>query len=371
MKINTLELSGFRNYINQNAAFSPGVNVITGDNAQGKTNLLEAIFYLTGGRSFRSRFDREIIGFDVEEARLLAEVESDERVQKIEIILKKGQKKQIFVNNNRLKTGSELAGRFTCVLFSPEDLYLIKEGASVRRRLMDTCISQLRPRYSQLISEYGKALAHKTQILKLYREKPSLLDTYEVFSQRLCQLSARIMRYRAQFVRGLSEKAEPIHLEFSGGESLGLRYKTVSTVNDPFAPTEELYDLIWQHQLSHRHGELESGSVLTGIHKDDIEIFIDGFEARKFASQGQCRTAALSIKLAERELHFAARGEYPVLLLDDVLSELDPNRQKFVLNHIENGQIFITCCGDEVNMLNDRGKVIYVRNGVLEGCTSI
>ena len=146
---------------------------------------------------------------------------------------------------------------------------------------------------------------------------------------------------------------------------MGLRYKTVSSVNDPFCGAEELYQLIWKHQIEHKRAELESGLCLTGIHKDDIEIFIDGLEARKYASQGQCRTAALSVKLAERELHFAARGEYPVLLLDDVLSELDPNRRGFVLNRIENGQIFITCCGDEQNMGLAGGKVIYVRNGVL------
>jgi DNA replication and repair protein RecF len=371
MRINSLELLGFRNYENQKAEFCPGVNVITGDNAQGKTNLLEGIFYLTGGRSFRSRFDREIIGFGRNEARLIAGIESGERVQNIDITLKKGQKKQIFVNGSRIKTGSELAGRFTCVLFSPEDLYLIKEGASVRRRLMDICISQLRPRYAQLITEFGKALAHKTRILKLYREKPSLMEAYDVYSQRLCQLSALIIRYRAQFVRGLREKAEPIHREFSGGEELDIRYKTVSTVADPFGSPEEIYEQLWRHQMSHKRAETESGSVLTGIHKDDMEIFIDGFEARRFASQGQCRTAALSVKLAERELHFAAAGEYPVLLLDDVLSELDRNRQNFILNHIDNGQIFITCCGDEEKMLVTGSRVITVRNGVLYRCTSI
>ena len=371
MRIDSLELTGFRNYVNQKADFCPNVNVITGDNAQGKTNLLEAIFYLTVGRSFRSRFDREIIGLDSDEARLTACVVSDEREQKIEINLKKGQKKQIFVNNNRLKTSSELVGRFTCVLFSPDDLYLIKEGAAVRRRLIDNCVSQLRPRYAQLVTEYGRVYGHKSQILRLYREKPSLLDTFDVYSQRMCMLSAHIIRYRAAFVKALAEKAETIHRDFSGGEELGLKYKTVSAVSDPFSDVNTLYEQIWQHQQSHKRAELESGSCLTGIHKDDIEIYVNQLEARKYASQGQCRTAALSIKLAERELHFAARGEYPVLLLDDVLSELDPNRQSFVLNHIENGQIFITCCGGEEGLGLKAGRIILVKNGVLEECTSI
>ena len=371
MRIDSLELTGFRNYVNQKAEFCPSVNVITGDNAQGKTNLLEAVYFLTAGKSFRSRFDREIIGLDRDAARLRAAVESDGREQKLEIILKKGQKKQIFVNNNRLKTSSELVGRFTCVLFCPDDLYLIKEGASVRRRLIDNCVSQLRPRYGQLISEYGRVYAHKSQILKFYREKPSLLDTFDVYSQRMCLLSAHIIHYRSKFIQALGEKAEEIHREFSGGEELGLRYRTVSTVTDCSDSVEALYEQLWQHQLSHKRAELESGSCLTGIHKDDIEIYVNSLEARKFASQGQCRTAALSIKLAERELHYSARGEYPVLLLDDVLSELDPSRQKFVLNHIENGQIFITCCGDEEKLGLRAGRIIRVRNGVLENCTSI
>lgn len=366
MKINSLELCGFRNYEKQKAEFCPGVNVITGDNAQGKTNLLEAIFYLTGAKSFRSRFDREIIGFESDEAKISANVESDGRQQKIAICLKRGRKKQICVNNNKLKTGTELAGRFTCVLFCPDDLYLIKEGASIRRRLMDTCISQLKPRYGRLISEYAKVYTGKSQILKCYREKPSLFDTLDIYDQRLALLSAHIISYRARFVKALEEQAKIIHRDFSGGEELGLRYKTVSTVIDPFDSVENIYELILKHQENHKRAELDSGNCLTGIHKDDIEIFINGLEARKFASQGQCRTAALSIKLAERELHFKARGEYPVLLLDDVLSELDPNRQKFVLNRIEKGQIFITSCGDEESIKHISGKVINVRNGVLD-----
>ncbi|MBE6949412.1 MAG: DNA replication/repair protein RecF [Ruminococcaceae bacterium] len=366
MKIKSLELSGFRNYENQKVEFCPGVNVITGDNAQGKTNLLESIFYLTGAKSFRSRYDREVIAFDRDEAKISAVVESDEREQKIDICLKKGRKKQISVNNNRLKTGMELAGRFTCVLFSPDDLYLIKEGACIRRRLMDTCISQLKPRYGRLISEYAKVYAHKSQILKCYHDKPSLFDTLDIFNQRLALLSAHIISYRVRFVKALEEHAKKIHRDFSGGEELTLRYKTVSTVSDPFESVENIYEQILRHQECHKRAELESGNCLTGIHKDDIEIFINGLEARKFASQGQCRTAALSIKLAERELHRESKGEYPVLLLDDVLSELDPNRRSFILNRIENGQIFITCCGEEQSLLKASGRVIKVRNGVLD-----
>lgn len=366
MKINSLELSGFRNYSKQKTEFCSGINVITGDNAQGKTNLLESIFYLTGAKSFRSRFDREIIEFGSEEAKLTAYVESEGREQKIDISLKKGRKKLISVNNNKIKSGSELAGRFTCVLFSPDDLYLIKEGAGVRRRLMDTCISQLKPRYSRLISEYARVYANKSQILKLYREKPALLDTLDIYNQRMALLSAHIVSLRARFIKALEEQAEIIHNDFSGGEKLKLKYKTVSTVQDPFENVEKIYEAVWQHQQSHLRAEMDSSMCLTGIHKDDMEIFINGLEARKFASQGQCRTAALSIKLAERELHYALRGEYPVLLLDDVLSELDPNRQSFVLNRIENGQIFITCCGEEKSVSDISGRIIHVRNGVLD-----
>jgi len=363
MRIERIALSGFRNYDEETVSFGPDVNVITGVNAQGKTNLLEAVYLLTGAHSFRTRFDRELIGFGCDWASILADVESGGREQTIRLLFRRGQRRQVTVNGAK-KTSSELSGVMTAVLFSPDDLYLIKEGAAARRRLMDTAISQLRPRYAAALTDFNKLYENKTRILKDWREKPALLDTLDEFSDGLARCSATIIRYRASFVERLGELSAPIHRDFSGGrEALSLSYRTVSTVTDPHAPVEEIYYQLCDHQESHRQAELDAGQCLTGAHKDDIEIFINGAAARAFASQGQTRTAALSLKLAEREIFKNETGEYPVLLLDDVLSELDAGRQEFVLNRIGGGQTLISCCEDENISGRTGGKVFTVSAG--------
>lgn len=365
MRVERIYLSGWRNYEMGTAEFSPGINVISGKNAQGKTNLLEAVYMLTGGRSFRTRFDRELIGFDYDAGEILADIEANGRQQTIRILLRRGQRKAITQNGVK-KTSSELGNSLKAVLFCPDDLNVIKAGASERRRLMDMAISQLRPGYGALLSEYARLYEHKTRILKDWREKPSLLDTLDDFSHGLCKCSAQLIRYRASFARRLAEEAAPVHRKFSGArEGLEIVYKTVSTVTDPLAPLQEIARQVYAHQAAHRQAELESASCLTGAHKDDLDIRINGQSARDFASQGQARTAALSLKLAEREIFLDETGEYPVLLLDDVLSELDSARRDFVLNRIGGGQTLITCCEDEEITQKTGGRVLTVENGVI------
>ncbi len=363
MRIQRIALSGFRNYDEETVEFGPDVNVVTGTNAQGKTNLLEAVYLLSGAHSFRTRFDKELIGFDSDWASLLADVEAGGREQTVRLLFRRGQRRAVTVNGAK-KTSAELSGVMTAVLFSPDDLYLIKEGAAARRRLMDTAISQLRSSYASVLTDFNRLYENKTRILKDWREKPRLLDTLDEFSDGLARCSARIIRYRASFVQRLAETAAPIHGDFSDNrEALGLTYKTVSTVTDPTAPMQEIYYQICEHQERHRQAELEAGQCLTGAHKDDIEITINGAAARSFASQGQTRTAALSIKLAEREIFRTETGEYPVLLLDDVLSELDAARQEFVLNRIGGGQTIITCCEGEAIRRRTGGRVFSVEAG--------
>lgn len=366
MIIKKLALNGFRNYEWELAEFSPGTNVISGQNAQGKTNLLEAVYMLSCGRSFRTRFDRELVGFGFSSAEILAELLSHDREQIINIRLQPGQSKKIKVNGVK-KSAGELAQVVNAVLFCPDDLELIKAGAAVRRRLMDEAISQIRPRYGEILSEFNRLYEHKTRILKDWREKPSLLDTLDEFSEGICRASAQLIRYRAAFTARLDEAAAPIHSEFSGeGEQLKIKYKTVSSVKNPFAGAREIYYDICEHQERHRQAEIDSAQCLTGAHKDELEIFINGNPARSFASQGQTRTAALSIKLAEREIFLAETGEYPILLLDDVLSELDAKRQEFVLNRIGGGQTLISCCEDEGISKRTGGKVLFVEKGKIK-----
>lgn len=369
MRINKIALNGFRNYEWETVEFSPQTNVITGRNAQGKTNLLEAIYILSSGRSFRTRFDKELVGFDYSDSEILAEIFSHEREQTIQIRLCPGQAKKITVNGVK-KTATELSETLNTVLFNPDDLNLIKEGAANRRKMMDQAISQIRPKYGALITEFNRLYEHKTRILKDWREKPSLLDTLDSFSDALCRVSAQIIRYRASYTGRLNEAVKPIHADFSGsGEEIELIYHTVSTVRDPFATVKEIYYDICDHQEKHRQAELDSAQCLTGAHKDDLEILINGHLARSFASQGQTRTAALSIKLAEREIILQETGEYPILLLDDVLSELDERRQEFVLNRIGGGQTLITCCEDTEISKKTGGKVFSVSGGRIRECT--
>ena len=363
MRVVKIALNGFRNYEWETADFAPGTNVISGQNAQGKTNLLEAVYMLSLGKSFRTRFDRELVGFGYSSAEILAQIESHGREQTVKISLVPGQSKKISVNGVK-KTASELAGTINTVLFSPEDLNLIKEGAAIRRKLMDNAISQIRPKYAEILSQFNRLYEHKSRILKDWREKPSLLDTLDDFSDGMCRTSAQLIRYRASFAARLNEAAQPIHRDFSGNnEKLEIKYQTVSTVTDPLAPAKDIYYELCEHQESHKRAELEAGQCLSGAHKDDLLININGNLARSYASQGQTRTAALSIKLAEREIFLSEMGEYPVLLLDDVLSELDMKRQEFVLNRIGGGQTLITCCEDEGISSRTGGKVLFVEKG--------
>ena len=358
-----IALNGWRNYAFATAEFSPGTNVITGENAQGKTNLLEAVYLLTGGKSFRTRFDRELIGFGYTSAEVLADVYAFGREQTVRVVLRQGQRKQIWQNGVK-KTAAELAGNFAAVLFCPDDLNIIRDGPAARRRMMDMAISQLRPKYGALLAEYSRLYDQKSAILRDWHEKPSLLDTLDDFSDQMCRVSAKLIRYRAAYASRLNIAAAPIHADFSGGrDKLALAYRTVSTVTDALGTEKEIYYALCDHQEQHRRAELDSGQCLTGAHKDDLLIDINGQPARAFASQGQTRTAALSLKLAEREIFHDEFDEYPVLMLDDVLSELDAQRQAFVLNRIGGGQTLITCCEDARIAERTGGRVLTVQNG--------
>ena len=366
MIVHSIALDFFRNYVHLDARFSPEVNVIYGENAQGKTNLLEAVAYLSTASSHRARYDRELIQLGVDSAWIQAEVFAREREFALEARLSRGTRRQLSANGVRLKSAGELSGVLNTVLFCPEDLSLIRDGAAARRRFLDECICQLRPRYAMALAEYKKLYEHKIRILRDWTEKPSLLDALDEFSLRMAQTGAVLIHYRAHFIRRLQEVGPPIHSDFSGGrERLDLRYETVKTVTDPEAPMRDILSQLLEHQESHRQAELESRQCLSGPHKDDLAVDLDGVSAKTYASQGQTRTAALSLKLGCREIFFHDTGEWPVLLLDDVLSELDHRRQEFVLNRIAGGQVFITCCEDDRLEGLGEGSTFHIHNGRL------
>ncbi len=363
MNLQTLYLRSFRNYGEERFVFDPGVNLIVGDNAQGKTNLLEAISYLGCGKSFRALKTSEMIGFSADFAEIQGTVFAQEREQSLRFLLFSGSRpRQMFRNGAKKKSLSEIAGVLPTVLFCPEDLMVLKTGAAQRRRFGDNVLCQLRPNYDAALTEYNRILEQKNRIIKDHFENPALLEILPEYNTRLCQVGALLISYRVRFYDSLGKAAAKYHGQFSGGnEEFTLEYRTVSTVKDPFAPVSVLTNDLLEHLDRHAKAELESAQCLTGPHKDDFTVRLSGIDLKTYGSQGQTRTAAISLKLAQRELMGREWGEEPVLLLDDVLSELDPGRQDFVLNQIKNGQVFITCC--EPGRLTEIGKTIEIQKG--------
>ena len=365
MNLETLQLRSFRNYAEAEIEFDPGVNLIVGDNAQGKTNLLEAIAYLGSGKSFRAQKTSEMVRFGADFGEIQGQVFAQEREQTLRYLLFPGSRpRQIWRNGVRKKSASELSGVLPTVLFCPEDLMILKMGSSQRRRFGDLALCGLRPNYDAALTEYHRILDQKSRILKDRFENPAIAAILPEYNLRLCQVGALLISYRARFYEGLGKSAAKFHNQFSGGvENFSLQYKTVSTVSDPFAPVAKLTEDLLDHLQRHERAELETAQCLTGPHKDDFTVALNGVDLKSYGSQGQTRTSAISLKLAQRELMAREWGEEPVLLLDDVLSELDPGRQDFVLNQIVSGQVFITCC--EPGRFTKLGKTIEVKKGTV------
>ena len=363
MDLKELQLRDFRNYKEETFQFDPGVNLIVGDNAQGKTNLLEAVIYAGSGKSFRAQKTGELVRFGADFADLETTVYSQEREQTLRwVLFPDGRKRQIYRNGVKKKTTGDISGVLQTVLFCPEDLMVLKTGASARRRLGDNALCQLRPNYEAALTEYNRILEQKNRILKDRYENPALLEILPEYNARLCQVGALLISYRARFYDALGKAAAKYHDLCSGGrEEFVLTYKTVSNIVDAFVPVAELTGLLREHLESHYRAELESAQCLTGPHKDDFDVTLSGISLKSYGSQGQVRTSAISLKLAQRELMQAQSGEMPVLLLDDVLSELDPGRQDFVLNQINSGQVFISCC--EPGRFTKLGKTIPIQAG--------
>ena len=367
MILDGIRLENYRNYADASVAFDPGVNLLVGANAQGKTNLLEAVAYLGSGRAFRTQKSAELVRLGADFAQIEGSVFSQQRQQSVKwVLFPASRPRQLYRNGVKKKTAADIAGVLQTVLFCPEDLMVLKTGASSRRRLADNAICQLRPNYEAALTEYNRILEQKNRILKDRYENPALLEILPEFNARLCQVGALLISYRVRFFEGLGREAAVFHNRFSGGkEEFSLAYKTVSTVDDPFAPVSELEQRLREHLDSHYRAELESSQCLTGPHKDDFDVTLSGMSLKAFGSQGQVRTAAVSLKLAQRALMEKESGEIPVLLLDDVLSELDPGRQDFVLNQISRGQVFITSC--EPGRFTKLGKTVEIEKGTIVG----
>ena len=365
MELRKLELYGFRNYESASISLQPGINLFQGDNAQGKTNLLEAVRYLSAGKSFRTRKERELIGFGKEFADLRATVFSYRREKELRAVLyADSRRRELYLSGVRQRTRKTMEGQLATVLFRPTDLLILSGGAAARRDLLDDALCQLRPSYAESLSRYERALEQKSRILRDRFDNPSLKALLPDYNEQLCRSGAELIRARAEYAESLGKAAAEYHACFSGGrETLETRYHTVSTVVNPRAELQAIYDRLREHLTAHWQNELDSCQCLSGPHKDDLEVKVNGVELKLYGSQGQLRTAAISLKLAERELFRRDTGETPVLLLDDVLSELDFTRQDFVLNQLTEGQVLITCC--EPDRLTDVGSVFTVDAGAV------
>lgn len=347
MIVRHISLRNFRSYETASFSFSDGVNIVCGDNGKGKTNLLEAVWLLTGTKSWRAARKAVFIRWEQEQTILHANVKAHQRDFELRLEHPLRGRSVAWVNGVKLRRQNELSDRFRCVLFSPEDLSLVKGPAAERRLFIDHALCQMRPRYAEALARYQYLLESKGKLLRDEHQRnyaPQLLPDFDV---QLAQIGALLIGYRARFCQELSKEAAVLHDEISGGkEKLSLCYQTVSSVKNPLDDLNRVTQDLQEHLLSHRQAELQSGTCLSGVHRDELLISIDEHAARSFASQGQSRSAALALKFAQRNLFCRDAGEPPVLLLDDVLSELDGARRSFVAAHAQGGQTIITCCED-------------------------
>ncbi len=368
MKVNSLLLDQYRNI--DHMEFSPvsGVNVIYGENAQGKTNLLEAIWLFTGLRSFRGSKEKEQVRFGQKQARLEMNYFNDVREQTAVITI--NEKKKASVGGVSYPSCSALCGEFLGVIFSPGHLSLIQGGPTERRKFLNQALCQLRPNYAGKMTQYHHILQQRNILLKDITYHSELLDTLDVWDETLAALSASLIWARKQYLTELTGNLKEFYGGISGGrEEISLSYLSAGPLEGTSeAQLQEEMKLLIQNS---RKEDLIAGYTTVGPHRDDLEIRLNGLPAKNFGSQGQQRSCALSLKMAEAAIVHKTTGKQPVALLDDVMSELDSSRQDYLLNHIEGWQVFITCCEPSHILLSktdDSGNLFELKGGHL--CSS-
>ena len=332
MQVIKLELNRFRNYKHETISFDPNVNIFFGKNGEGKTNILEAVYMLSLGRSFRTNKDRDMINLEGETAYVRAIVESAGKEYKIEYRIDIKSKKAIKINGLPIQRISELLGIINVVIFSPEDLSLVKDGPKERRNFIDRELSQLRPRYYGILNDYYKNLTQRNNLLKNKEIDPILMDVYD---EQMAGLGVEIINYRQEFINKISRIANENHYKISSGkEDLKVTYERSIDAN-----SKEIY---YESLKKQRERDIQRGTTSKGIHRDDLNIQINDIDLRSYGSQGQKRSAAISLKLSEIQLIHEIKGEYPIVLLDDIFSELDKSRQIMLLDAIKHTQTLVT-----------------------------
>ena len=357
MIIKSLELADFRNYETINISFDKGTNILYGDNAQGKTNILEAIYVSATTKSHKGSKDKEIVNFNKEEAHIRTYLEKEDVEYRVDMHLRKNKSKGIAIDGQKIKKAADLLGLLNVVFFSPEDLAIIKNGPSERRRFADMELCQLDNFYLYNLNHYNKIINQRNKLLKDISFNPGLKETLNIWDSQLISFGSKIIERRNLFTEQLCEIIGNIHNKLSGGkEELIVKY-------EPDVSIEEFENKMRENQEK----DIRYKMTQSGPHRDDFSFIVNGIDIRKFGSQGQQRTAALSLKLSEIELVKKMTKDTPVLLLDDVLSELDSSRQNYLLNSIGEIQTIITCTGlDEfVNNRFEINRILKVSNGVI------
>lgn len=368
MRVKTLGLTQFRNYDQAMITPGEGVTVFVGSNAQGKTNVLEALHLCCLGRSHRTSRDEELIRWGADAAKIHIETAQADGTHEVTILLSRTQKKkkQVRIGARPAERIGELMGHVCGVLFSPEDLQIVKSGPAERRRFIDMQLSQLRPAYFYALQRAQRALVQRNALIKEIAKRPALEPTLDAWDEQLAAAGGEIAAARREAIARLSETAAQTHASLTGGrETLCLRY--LSQAAEAADPAQALL----ARMRAARSEDLRRLTTTVGVHRDDILITIDGKEARTFASQGQQRSAVLALKLAQLDLAWKERGEAPILMLDDVMSELDPSRRRQLLERIDRVQTFVTCT-DMSDLGGAKHSAVYhVENGTLhEGAAS-
>jgi DNA replication and repair protein RecF len=355
MIINGLTVENFRNIKSAKLDFSPTVNIFLGQNAQGKTNLLESIWLFSGNRSFRNSKDKEFINFNANLSKINIDFFKDDREQSAEIII--GESKKAFLNEIPLESISKFLSKINMTVFVPSHLSLISDGPAERRNFLDSAISSIKPNYLKLVQNYTSAVAERNKVLKDISYHSQLLDVLFIYEEQIAKYGSKIIENRKKYIDKLQDVAKDIYFGISGQkEEISIKYLT--EVND-----ENMVEDFKDKLFKNRKDDIFHGATSIGPHRDDIEININGISARTFGSQGQKRSAVLSMKLAESEILTKVFGEKPIILLDDVMSELDVTRQEYLLNYIEGSQIFITSCEKTQAKMLKSAKVFNVSGG--------
>ena len=353
--IESIKLSNFRNYESLELSFDKGTNIFYGDNAQGKTNILESVYLCGTSKSHKGSKDREIIRFEQDEAHIRMMVGKDSMSYKIDMHLRKNKAKGVAINGLPIKKARELLGVVNLVFFSPEDLNIIKNGPGERRRFMDAELCQLDKLYLTDLAGYNHVLNQRNKLLKDMYKQPDLGATLDVWDMQLVNYGRKIIGKRREFVESLNEFIKEIHRNLTGG---------IEVIYEPSVESEALEESLFRN----RDRDLRMKMTSSGPHRDDLMVAVNGIDIRKYGSQGQQRTAALSLKLSEIYLVEKIVHDKPVLLLDDVLSELDGSRQLYLMESIKDIQTIITCTGieDSIKKYADNAAIFNVENGVIK-----